>query len=62
METVDLFRQGEGEEILDQAELQILKDASVLQQAFSDGKRKHLLFASSTDEGRLGMSNISVLH
>ena len=53
METVDLLRQKEGEEILDQDELQTLKDASILQQAFSDRKRKHVLFATSTDEGKL---------
>jgi len=53
METVDLLRQNEGEEILDQDELQTLKDASIMQQAFSDQKRKHVLFATSIDEGEL---------
>lgn len=59
METVDLLRQKE-EEILDQDELQTLKDASILQQAFIDRKRKHVLFATSTDEGKL--ASLSVLH
>ena len=53
METVDLLRQKDEEEILDQDELQTLKAASVLQQAFNDRKRKHVLFATSTDEGKL---------
>jgi hypothetical protein len=53
METVDLLGQEEREEIIDQDELQTLKDASILQQAFSDQKRKHVLFATSTDEGKL---------
>ena len=52
METVDLLREKEGEETLDQDELQTLKDASILQRAFSDRKRKHVLFATSTDEGK----------
>lgn len=52
METVDLLRQKEGEEILDQDELQTLKDASILHQASIDRKRKHVLFATSTDEGK----------
>jgi len=53
METVDLLRQKEGEEILDQDELQTLKDASILDQTFNDRKRKHVVFATSTDEGKL---------
>jgi hypothetical protein len=54
METVDLLSQKEGEEILNQDELQTLKDASILQQAFRDQKQKrHVLFATSTDEGKL---------
>ena len=53
METVDLLRQKEGEEILDQDDLQTLKDASILQQAIRDRKRKHVLFAASTEEGKL---------
>lgn len=53
METVDLLRQNEGEEILDQDELQTLKDASILRQDFSDRKRKHVLFAAGADEGKL---------
>lgn len=52
MATVDLLRQKEGDEILNQDELQTLKDASILQQAFRDQKRKHFLFATSTDEGK----------
>ena len=53
METVDLLRQEEGEEILDEDELKTLKDARILQQAIGDRKRKHVLFATSTDEGIL---------
>ena len=53
METADLLRQKEREEILDEDELQTLKDASILQQGFSDRNRKHVLFATSTDEGKL---------
>lgn len=60
METVDLLRQKEGEEILDPDELQTLKDASILQQASSDQKQKHVFFATSTDEGKLACQNISV--
>lgn len=53
METVDLLRQEEGEEVYDQDELQTLKDAGILQQASRDRKRKHVLFATSTHEGKL---------
>jgi len=53
METVDLSRQEEGEEILDHDELQTLKDARILQQVFRDRKRKHFLFATSIDEASL---------
>ena len=60
METVDLLRQKEGEEILDQDELQTLKDASILRQAFRDRKQNHVLFATSTDEGKLACQHIIV--
>jgi hypothetical protein len=62
METVDLLRQKEGEEILDQDELQTLKDVSILQQAFKDRKRKHVLFATSIDEGKLARQTYHSLH
>lgn len=60
METVDLLRQEEGEEILDHDELQTLKDASILQQTFRERKRKHFLFATSTDEGNRHVKHISL--
>jgi U3 small nucleolar RNA-associated protein 11 len=60
METIDLLRQEEGEEILDHDELQTLKDASILQQAFRDRKRKHFLFATSIDEGNWHVKHIIV--
>ncbi|KAF8807791.1 u3 small nucleolar RNA-associated protein 11 [Phlegmacium glaucopus] len=50
METVDLSRQEEGDGRFDQDELKILKDASILQQDSRDRKRRHVLFAGSTDE------------
>jgi len=50
METVDLLGQEEGGGKLDQDELQTLKDASILQQGSRDRKRKHILFAGSTDD------------
>ena len=59
METADLLRQKEGEGKLDEDELNTLKDASILQQTFHDRKQKHLLFATSIDEGKLACQNIS---
>jgi len=53
METVGLLRQEEGNGRLDQDELQILKDASILQRGSRDRKRRHVLFAGNTDEGKL---------
>ena len=53
METVDLLGQKEGEEILDQDKFQTLKEASILQQDFSNRRRKHVLFAAGADEGKL---------
>lgn len=50
METVDLLGQDGN---LDQDELQTLKDASLLQQSSRDRRRKHILFAGSSDEGNL---------
>jgi U3 small nucleolar RNA-associated protein 11 len=53
METVDLLREEEQKEILGQDDLQALKDASIFQQASHGRKQKHVLFATSTDEGEL---------
>lgn len=58
MEMADLLHPTEQDAIqadLDENELKILRDAKIIPNSLkSSGKRKHLLFAETSEEGNLG--------